>query len=63
MIKLRIHPLTTLNFPVIRVCMFVTSSVGVLIIMRANYIAHLALTFIYFCTPVRVDKPVSLVTV
>jgi hypothetical protein len=61
MIRLRIHPLTTLNFPLLTVCMFVTFSVGVLIIMRANHIAHLAVTFIYFCTPVRVGKPVSLV--
>jgi len=63
MIRLRIRPLTTLNFPLLTVCIFVISSVGDLIIMRANYIAHLDLTFIYLCTPVRVGKPVSLVVV
>lgn len=63
MIRLRIHPLTTLNFLLLTVCIFVNSSVGVLIIVHAKYIAHLALTFIYFCTPVRVGKPVSLVAV
>lgn len=61
MIKFRIHPLTTFNFPLLTVCMIVTSSVGDLIIMRANYIAHLDLA--YLCTPVRVGKPVSLVVV
>jgi len=43
--------------------MFVTFSVGVLIKMRANFTTHFALTFIYFCSPVRVGKPVSLVAV
>lgn len=59
--QVKILPLTPLNFPLLTVCVFVTSSVGILIIMRANYTAHLTLTFIYFCTPVRIRKRVSLV--